>query len=177
MLDAVAFAALVSQCLPGSPPSSLSEIVRQASGFEPLVILIVQNGKPISVRAPSKEDAIAFAAESRIVGQRVKVGLAGLDTRDLDRLGLSLGDAFEPCTNLRAAARLLGESPTASKPVRSTGRTIRPERSGSDSALPERTPPSVTAASAEVPAPQPARSWDIYGQGRSSAALIYGAPP
>ena len=51
----------------------------------------------------------------RLVHDRVRVGLAGVDTRDAERLGLSLGDAFEPCLNVKTAARLLAEAPDKPK--------------------------------------------------------------
>ena len=46
-----------------------------------------------------------------IAGQRVRIGLAGVDARDLDRLKVSLADAFEPCPNIQIAARLMSEDP------------------------------------------------------------------
>lgn len=117
VLEGMALAALIERCAPGRPAAPLAAIVRQASRGEPLVIGMTQNGKPITIVAPSKEDAIAFVAEARVAGQHVRVGLAGLSTRDLDPLGLSLADAFEPCANLRAAARVLDASrPAAAVP-------------------------------------------------------------
>ena len=64
----------------------------------------------------SKAEAIQLASELVIAGHRVRIGLAGIDTRDLDKLGVSIADAFEPCRNLNTAVRLISESPAKLKP-------------------------------------------------------------
>lgn len=117
MLDALALAALIGQCAPGQSAAPLVAIVREASGFEPLVLSTIQSGRLLSVQALSKDEAVALAMEMRVAGQRTRLGLAGLDSRAVERLGLSVGDIFEPCTNLRVAARLLKEDPRAFQPL------------------------------------------------------------
>ena len=92
MLDALALTALIGQCAPGQAAAPLVAIVREASGFEPLVLSTIQSGRPLSVQAFSKNEAVAFAMEMRVAGQRTRLGLAGLDSRVVERLGLPLGD-------------------------------------------------------------------------------------
>ena len=171
-MDDTAFMALAQRCAPGTPIEPLTAIVRQASGFEPLVIATVQSGRPLSVQATSKPEAIALATEMTIAGQRVRIGLAGLDTRDLERLGIPLADAFEPCPHVKAAAWLLSEDPRRFKPATAAARaeahpTAVPVARESEETAPGRPKPNQTEA------PR-ARAWDVYGQSRISSVLVYG---
>lgn len=172
-MDPTAFIALVERCAPGVPVQPLTAIVRQASGFEPLVIATVQSGKPLSVLATSKPEAIALATEMTVAGQRVRIGLAGLDTRDLERLGVPLAEAFEPCRHVKTAARLLSEDPRRLKPT--AGAAPAEANPSPPPAAPE---PEETAPGRPKPdrteAPR-TRAWDVYGQSRMSSVLVYGA--
>lgn len=163
-VDPTAFLVLAERCAPGADPKPLSAIVRQASGYEPLALQF--DGAPggtVKLQASDRPEAIQLASELVIAGHRVRVGLAGLDTRDVERLGLSLGDAFEPCLNVRTAARLLAEAPGRPKPPVAVARPV-----ARSPAAPEPMPPSTAAD------PRPARAWDIYGGGRPRSVLVYG---
>ena len=178
MLDTVVLTALIERCAPEQPQASLAKIVRLASGGEPLTIVAIERGRAIPIQASTKSEAIALATEIRLAGAPVKVGLAGIDARDLDRLGLSLSDAFEPCANIRAAGRLLAEDPSRLAPRHS--RTAISEDSSLRSPihlqasdlpvlpdeLSDRLRPSVVVSPA-------ARSWDVYAQGLRSSTLVY----
>ena len=178
MLDAFALTALIGQCAPGQAAAPLVAIVREASGFEPLVLSTIQSGRPLSVQAFSKNEAVALAMEMRVAGQRTRLGLAGLDSRAVERLGLPLGDIFEPCTNLRVAARLLKEEPSALQPLgRKAGVPSPPvgakfPREAQPTALPS-PPPDPEPTGDQPPV---ARAWDVYGQGKVSATLVYPMP-
>jgi Transglycosylase SLT domain len=167
-MDPTAFIALAERCAPGVPINELTAIVRQASGFQPLVISTVEGRKPITVQATSKSEAIGLATEMTIAGQRVRIGLAGVDARDLDRLKVSLADAFEPCANTKIAARLMSEDPRRLKPI-----STRPQRELRPAA--EIVDVSDQSSSKHAAEPPAARAWDVYGQGRRSPALIYGS--
>ena len=161
LMDPTAFIAFAERCAPGAPTSELSAIVRRASGFEPLVISTVEGRKPITIQATSKPEAIGLATEMIIAGQRVRIGLAGVDVRDLDQLNVSLADAFEPCPNIQIAAHLMSEDPGI---VTGAQRELR------------RASKVVEASDQISPSPgepQTARAWDVYGQGRQSPVLIY----
>ncbi|GJD94469.1 transglycosylase SLT domain-containing protein [Methylobacterium iners] len=175
MLDVLALTALIGQCAPGQAAAPLIAIVREASGFEPLVLSTIQSGRPLSLQAFSKEEAVALAMEIRVAGQRSRLGLAGINSYAVERLGVPIGDVFEPCTNLRVAARLMKEDPSALQPLgRRSGlpspplavaspRANRPTPSGAVPADPEpMQPPSAVA-----------RARDVYGQAKISTALVY----
>ena len=178
MLDALALTALIGQCAPGQAAAPLVAIVREASGFEPLVLSTIQSGRPLSVQAFSKNEAVAFAMEMRVAGQRTRLGLAGLDSRVVERLGLPLGDIFEPCTNLRVAARLLKEEPSALQPLGRKNGMPSPPAAAASVRVAQPTAPTTASSEPEPTRDQPpaARAWDVYGQGKASATLVYLMP-
>ena len=163
-MDPTAFIAFAERCARrGRRLASSSAIVRRASGFEPLVISTVEGRKPITIQATSKPEAIGLATEMIIAGQRVRIGLAGVDARDLDRLKVWLANAFEPCPNIQIAARLI--APGRLKPI-VTGAQRELRRASKIVEASDRISPSPGE-------PQTARAWDVYGQGRQSPVLIY----
>lgn len=98
--------ALAAQCAPHIAPETLLSVVQVESRFEPLAIGV--NGTPHIVVAPtSVDDAVAKAGDLIAAGRNVDLGLAQINSKNLTWLGLSLREVFEPCTNLRAAARIL----------------------------------------------------------------------
>lgn len=177
MLDALALTALIAQCAPGQAVAPLAAIVREASGFEPLILSTMQSGRPLSVQALSKDEAVALAMEMRVTGQRTRLGLAGLDSRAVERLGMPVADVFEPCTNLRVAARLIRDDPGALWPLSTKNDLPRPPQAAAAKRV---GPPSKPDSASSHPEPTSdqtplARAWDVYGQGKTSAALIYPA--
>ena len=167
-MDPTAFLALAERCAPTTDPRLLAALVRRASGYEPLAIHFDNGpGGPMKLLGSSKAEAIQLASELVIAGHRVRVGFAGIDTRDLDELGVSLADAFEPCRHLKEAARLISENPAKLKPPSQAARVEAP---------PSAKGPSRPEAVALAPRAASARAWDVYGQGRLSSALDYGAP-
>ena len=168
-MDMAAFHALAERCAPeGANLKPLASIVREASDFAPLSLRF--DGGPsgtMKLLASSKAEAIQLTSELVIAGHRVRVGLAGIDTRDLDRLGVSLADGFEPCANVGAAARLTAEDPSRLKaePVQTGRPRLARAPSSERPAGPARTPGPV-----EPPAQH---SWDVYGHGRQDGTLVY----
>lgn len=169
MIDGPSFSALLERCAPGAPVEPLTALVRQASGFEPLVIG-TDGRKPLTIQATSKPEAIELATELEIGEQRVWVGLAQIDSRQLKRLGISLADGFEPCTNIKVAAQLLNEKPSFSKPARvsENPRTARAEPSPGEGAR------SLEVWRSEHGESRP--SWDAYSASRRPSVFVYAAP-
>ncbi len=171
MLEALALNTLIERCAPPEAHAPLTAVIREASGGEPLVLVTVQNGRRLPVQASSLTEAVALATEMKLAGGPVRIGLAGLDTRDLDRLGVSLAQAFEPCGSIEAAAKLQAEGPARLRPTRgdlpsarSASRTVPGEAVASVEAI---------AAPPEAP-PVGRRPWDVYGQTQGSSVLVYG---
>lgn len=165
VIDGVAFSELLDRCAPSAPGRELTAIVRQASGFEPHVIG-TGGRKSVSIQAGSKAEAITLATELMVGGQRIRIGLAQIDSSDLKRLGVSLTDAFEPCGNLKAAAQLLKEDPKALTPGRGSverrrSASVQPEEGGRKPDRSRNEPGDVRAA------------WNVYGQDRIPSVFVY----
>jgi len=98
--------ALAAQCAPTVAPETLLSVVQVESRFEPLAIG-VNGAARIMVAPTSVDDAVAKAGALIAAGRSIDLGLAQINSKNLSWLGLSLPEVFEPCTNLRAAARIL----------------------------------------------------------------------
>jgi type IV secretion system protein VirB1 len=98
--------ALAAQCAPSIAPETLLSVVHVESRFNPLAMGV--NGAPrTAVSATTKGEAVARATALIAAGRSVDLGLAQINSKNLGWLGLSIEDAFDPCTNLAAAARVL----------------------------------------------------------------------
>ena len=183
--------ALAAQCAPGVAPETLLSVVQVESRFEPLAIGV--NGAPRVVVAPvSVDDAVTKAAALTAAGRNVDLGLAQINSRNLSWLGLSLREVFEPCTNLRAAARVLQEGYVRSDAGRvgeqvalkttlsyyNTGHPIRGVSNGYVGkvetaagrivpAIRAAGPAELSGATPAAPPPEiPSPAWDVFGEVR-----------
>jgi type IV secretion system protein VirB1 len=171
-MDISALMALAERCAPDVDARPLIEIVRTASGFEPLS-LTIDGRKPIKILATSKSEAIALAMQAKLAKQDVRLGLVGLTFGDLDKTGMAVTEAFEPCSALRAAAQLLendSEHFAGPKiaPVQGAARAKLSVDAEADSRK-ER----VVAESE----PSPKKPWDVFGNASGKSLLVYDAPP
>lgn len=177
-MDFSAFMALAESCAPGVDIKPLIEIVRAASGFEPLS-LTIYGRKPIQILATSKDEAIALAMQAKVGKQGVRLGLVGLSFGDLNKVGIGVADAFESCPSLRAATQILDEDP------KHFARTKAAADFGAAGALlsidgefdhrEERPPPpEESAALAESQMP-PKKQWDVFEGSSGKSLLVYRA--
>ena len=96
---------LLSQCAPQVAPSTLAAIVSVESRGNPYAIGV--NRGP-QVRQPtSAAEAVAVAKRLLARGANIDLGLGQINSANLKWLGLSVEAAFDPCSNLAAAARVL----------------------------------------------------------------------
>lgn len=105
--------ALSRSCAPEVAPETLLSVARAESGFDPLTIGV--NGRPHRAFHPTSPQA-AVGLASRLIagGANVDLGLTQINGRNLARLGLDLRSVFDPCSNLRAGARVLVDGYQAS---------------------------------------------------------------
>lgn len=108
---------LLLACAPAVDPVTMSAIVRQESGGHPWSIND-NNGKR-SYRLKTKEEAVLKATELISAGHSIDMGLAQINSKNLRWLGLSIAQAFDPCTNISAGAQVLtrGYQQTGSLPA------------------------------------------------------------
>lgn len=106
MLDLAVVLALSQSCAPSVAPQTLAAIAHVESRFDPLAIG-VNGGGDRPRRARDRADAILIARGLLSRGANLDLGLAQINSENLDWLGLSVEDAFDPCRSLNAAATVL----------------------------------------------------------------------
>ena len=102
----VAFLDLAQTCAPIVASETLAGIVSLESRFAPFNIRI-NSGRPLKTQPISKYEAIEIATSLAAEHHDVQLGLGGIGVEELQKLKLSISDAFDPCLNLRAVATLL----------------------------------------------------------------------
>ncbi|WP_455476222.1 lytic transglycosylase domain-containing protein [Bartonella sp. B17] len=100
------FMVLAAACAPAIHPTTLSAVVMQESQGNIYAIGI--NGNYKLPHQPSTfEEAIATAEQLKRSGYNFDVGLGQINIRNLEWLGMSLSDLFDPCKNLKAVQTVL----------------------------------------------------------------------
>ena len=106
LLSLAAALSLAQRCAPGVAPETLLSVAHAESGFDPLSIGV--NGpRPQALHPATPAAAAAMAGRLLAAGRNLDLGIAQINVRTLRRLNLSVADAFDPCLNLAAAARVL----------------------------------------------------------------------
>ncbi len=96
---------VVQQCSGPVAPELMALIVAHESGGNPWAINV--NGLPNgSMVFPSKASAVAAAIHYIRMGYKVDMGLSQVDSENLGKLGLSVPQVFDPCTNVRSGAAI-----------------------------------------------------------------------
>ena len=120
-LSVAEFHDLVKQCAPDAPLSTLHAIAKVESTFHPLAISInypekatatlgLDEGTVVLSRQPTTvREAIQWTKWLYSRGLTVSIGLMQVNAEHLAGRGLSLEQAFEPCTNLKAAWSILND--------------------------------------------------------------------
>lgn len=102
----VSFADLAQACAPFIATETLAGVISVESRFAPLNIRI-NSGLPLAKQPGALAEAIETATTLAADRQDIQLGLGGIGLDDLDKLNLSISDAFDPCLNLKATATLL----------------------------------------------------------------------
>lgn len=108
---------LVRSCAPGVAAETMLALSHAESRFDSLAIG-VNDGPPAP--GPFRTPDAAVKAARRLIseGRSVDLGLGQINNRNLSWLGLSIEDAFDPCLNLKASARVLKEAYSSASPGR-----------------------------------------------------------
>ncbi len=102
----VAFLDLAQTCAPFVASETLAGVVSLERRFAPFNIRI-NSGRPLKTQPASKAEAIEIAAALVAEHHDIQLGLGGIGIEELQKLKLSISDAFDPCLNLQATATLL----------------------------------------------------------------------
>lgn len=114
--DPVDFKTLAAQCAPGVHIKTLSSIVRHESGANPYAIGVNAKGARLPRQPASKEEAVATATWLKDHGYNFDSGYGQVNSANMDRLGLTVADLFDPCKNLAGAARVITDCYKSAKP-------------------------------------------------------------
>lgn len=184
-MEAADITTLIERCTSAALARPVAAIMRQASGYEPLLVTIAGK-RPIRVLAESRPEAIALASEAVVAGQGVRVGLAQLDAGDLKEVGLTMATAFDPCAHIRAVGlvfearkdRLLDRGVAATPAAEQAIASFKVAQI--DKPAPAPTKPDGSAEPSEpasrqneVASSEEPPSWNVYGARRGSSLLIY----
>ena len=100
------FLDLAQTCAAFVAPETLAGVVSLESRFAPFNIRI-NSGGPLKTQPASKAEAIEVATSLVAERHDIQLGLGGIGVEELQKLKLSVADAFDPCLNLQATGTLL----------------------------------------------------------------------
>lgn len=106
LLELSAVLALSNQCAPQVAPQTMAAIAHVESRFNPYAIG-VNRGDRLPRQPRTREEAIRTARGLLAQGKNIDLGLAQINSANMTWLNLSVEDAFDPCKNLAAGARVL----------------------------------------------------------------------
>jgi type IV secretion system protein VirB1 len=106
-MDHAVFLSLALACAPQVHAGTANALVAVESGHNPHAIGVV--GGALLRQPRNAAEALATARALQAQGWNFSVGLAQINVHNLPRLGLTLDQAFEPCSNLGAMQTILGE--------------------------------------------------------------------
>lgn len=182
---------LAGMCDPEVAPRTSTAIAAAESRFDPLAIFDSTTHR--AWRARDRGEAIALARRLIGAGHAVDLGLMQVNSRNLPVLGLTVGEAFDPCTNIRAggailtadyiaAARTRGEGQAALRAALSaynTGSAVRGFRNGyvarvvaaARYVVPEiAVSPAPTVPHRAMREKQASPGWQVFGAAAGTAA-------
>ncbi len=102
--DVPAITALAQACAPAIATEAMVPLVVTESGGDPFVINV---NKGPRVQAGSVAAGAAIVRRYMAAGYTVDVGLAQINSANFARLGVTVEQVFDPCTNLRLASTVL----------------------------------------------------------------------
>lgn len=111
LLSPATFVVLAAQCAPSVHVDTLAAVAHAESRLDTLVIGDNTTRRSYQPRDPLAAVALAHRLLAR--GHSLDLGLMQVNSRNLRWLGLSVGDAFEPCRNIAAGAQVLVTSYSA----------------------------------------------------------------
>lgn len=103
---------VILACAPQVHPTTIQGIMQTESGGKPFVIGINRGAGKLARQPRSIEEAIAWARWLRDRGVNFDAGLMQINSANWNRLGLSPETVFDPCTNIRAGAKILTDNYT-----------------------------------------------------------------
>lgn len=127
MMDLPLFIEHAQACAPAIEAVTLAKIAKQESALRPWALSVnYPNGTARKLGEPggyarlqkqpsSKDQALRWAKRLIEQGHTVSFGLMQISSQNLARLGYTLEQAYEPCTNIKIAGTLLSQKLASAK--------------------------------------------------------------
>lgn len=123
-MDSLTFIAFVAACAPHVDIATAHALVAAESSFNAHAIGVVAGS--LARQPRNRAEALATARRLQTDGWNYSVGLAQINVRNFERLGLTTESAFEPCANLAAMQVVLIDCyDRATRQVDSPQRSLR----------------------------------------------------
>ena len=106
-MEAATLSVLLLACAPDVHADTARALVAVESGVHPYAIGVV--GGTLIRQPRTRAEALATAKTLQSRGWNFSAGLAQINVRNFQRLGLSLESVFDPCSNLRAMQAVLSD--------------------------------------------------------------------
>jgi type IV secretion system protein VirB1 len=88
----------------------MTAIVKTESAFKPFSIGINRSSVRLTRQPENKEEAVATASWLIDHGYNIDLGISQINSSNLKRLKMNIGDAFDPCANVAGGAVILTEN-------------------------------------------------------------------
>lgn len=98
---------IILACAPQVHPSTVQGIMQTESGGKPFAIGINRGAGKLQRQPQNMQEAIAWARWLRARNVNFDAGLMQINSANWDRMGLTPENVFDPCTNVRAGAKIL----------------------------------------------------------------------
>lgn len=99
------FNEVAMQCASGTSPAVMSAVIQVESGGNPYAIGVV--GGRLERQPKTLDEAVETAESLAAAGWNFSVGLAQVNIANLKKFHMTFNEAFQPCANLHAGARIL----------------------------------------------------------------------
>ena len=102
----------IDQCANGVQAAIVEAIVQAESSGNPWAVNVNVRGgqaRPLLVPARSRDEAVAQATQLHAEGYSFDVGLMQVNSANVARLGVSIDEAFDVCTNLNMGTTVYNE--------------------------------------------------------------------
>lgn len=110
MIPPIPITQLVQQCVPGAPVHSMAAIIKVESSGNPLTLFDNTTGR--SILPSNKQEAKQILKNLIAKHHQVDVGIAQVDTANFAKTGLTVDNAFDACSNIRAGNQIFMQSYT-----------------------------------------------------------------
>ena len=99
----------LTQCAPLVSPVLMHALVRTESSWNPLAIG-PDDGQPAIAQPGTLDEAVRTVKQLQASGAKFSLGLAQIHVSNVTRRGMTLEQAFDPCSNLKMGQTILFEN-------------------------------------------------------------------